>query len=63
MLLQHMHKKEFWILTNEYGNVLKHGNEADRLWPLSLVFMLKGNGNIFFFINKSKFTSKHIKNE
>ena len=29
ILLQHMHKKEFWILTNKCGNNLKHKNEAE----------------------------------
>jgi hypothetical protein len=28
ILLQHMHKKEFWILANKCGNKLKHENEA-----------------------------------
>ena len=31
ILLQHMHKKEFWILTNKCGNNLTHKNEAE--WP------------------------------
>ena len=31
ILLQHMLKKEFWILTNKCGNNLKHENEAE--WP------------------------------
>ena len=26
ILLQHMHKKEFWILTNKCGNNLTHQN-------------------------------------
>jgi hypothetical protein len=29
ILLQHMHKKEFWILTNKCGNNLKHENEVE----------------------------------
>ena len=29
ILRQHMHKKEFWILTNKCGNNLKHENEAE----------------------------------
>ena len=37
--LQHMHKKEFWILTNKYGNNLKHENEAEEPWPFSLVLV------------------------
>ena len=28
ILLQHIHKKEFWILTNKSENNLKHENEA-----------------------------------
>jgi hypothetical protein len=28
ILRQHMHKKEFWILTIKCGNKLKHENEA-----------------------------------
>ena len=40
MLLQHMRKKEFWILTNECENNLKHENEGKGPWPLSLVFVL-----------------------
>jgi hypothetical protein len=34
-----MHKKEFWILTNKCGNKLKHENEAEASWPLSLVYV------------------------
>jgi hypothetical protein len=30
ILRQHMHKKEFWILTIKCGNKLKHENEAER---------------------------------
>ena len=29
ILLQHMHKKEFLILTNKCGNNLKYENEAE----------------------------------
>ena len=29
ILLQRMHKNEFWILTNKCGNKLKHENEAE----------------------------------
>jgi hypothetical protein len=29
ILLQRMHKKEFWILTNKCGKKLKHENEAE----------------------------------
>ena len=39
ILLRHMHKKEFWILTNKCGNNLKHENEAKGPWPVSLVFV------------------------
>ena len=28
ILRQHMHKKEFWILTNKCGNKLKHETKA-----------------------------------
>ena len=41
ILLQHMHKKERWILINKCGNNLKHENEAGEPWPFSLVFVLK----------------------
>ena len=34
ILLQHMHKKEFWILTNKCENNLKHENEAEEPWIL-----------------------------
>jgi hypothetical protein len=34
ILLQHMHKKEFWILTNKCGNKLKHENEAKGPGPI-----------------------------
>ena len=34
-----MHKKEFWILTEKYGNNLKHENEAEEPWAFSLVFV------------------------
>jgi hypothetical protein len=36
---QHMHKKEFCILTIKCRNNLKHENEG--AWPLSLVFVFK----------------------
>ena len=39
--LQHMHKKEFCILTNKCGNNLKHENEANRPWPPNLVLVFK----------------------
>ena len=39
ILLQHMHKKEFWILTNKCGNNLKYENEAEEPWLFSLVFV------------------------
>ena len=39
ILLQHMHKKEFWILTNKCGNNPKHVNEAEEPWLFSLVFV------------------------
>ena len=39
--LQHMHKKEFWIFSNKCGNNLKHENEAEYPWLLSLVFVFK----------------------
>ena len=42
ILLQHMHKKEFWILTNKCENNLKHKNEAEKpSWLFSLVFVFK----------------------
>jgi hemerythrin len=31
ILLQHMHKKKFLILTNRCGNKIKHENEAEEL--------------------------------
>ena len=40
-ILEHMHGKESSILTNKCGNNLKHENEADRPWLLSLVFVFK----------------------
>ena len=39
ILRQHMHKREFWI--NKSGNNIKHENEAEGPWPLSLVFVFK----------------------
>ena len=39
ILLQHMLKKEFWILTNKCGKNLKHENEAE--WLFSLVFLFE----------------------
>ena len=41
ILLPHMLKKEFCILTNKCGNNLKHENEAENPWPFGLVFMFK----------------------
>ena len=40
-ILQHMHKKEFWILTNKCGNNPKYENEAEEPWLFSLVFVFK----------------------
>ena len=33
--------KRFWTLTNKCGNYLKHENEAEWPWRLSLVFVFK----------------------
>ena len=33
----HMHKREFWILTNKPGNNVRHENEAEGPWPLTFV--------------------------
>ena len=41
ILLQHMHKKEFCILTNKCGNNLKHKNEAGGPLLFSLVFVFE----------------------
>ena len=38
---QHMHKKEFCILTSKCGNNLKHENKVKGSWPVSLVFVFK----------------------
>ena len=58
MLLQHMHKKEFWTLINERENNLKHENEAKELLPLSLVFVFN---IISTFINQNpKFSFMHV---
>ena len=56
MLLQHLHKKEFWILTNECENNLKH--EAKGPWPLSLVFVF--NINSTFISQNPKFSFMHV---
>ena len=54
-LLQHMHKKEFWILTNKCGHNLKYKNEAEWPWLPNLVFMFTiistfiGQNPKFFF--------------
>ena len=66
ILLQHMHKKEFWILTNKCGNNLKQENEAEALncqwaeepWLFSLVFVFK---IISTFIGQNpKFLFMHV---
>ena len=36
ILLQHIHKKKFWILSNKCGNNLKHENEAGEPWPFMI---------------------------
>jgi hypothetical protein len=55
ILLQHVHKKEFWILTNKCGNKLKHENEAKG--PMQR-FHLEGNflpkGNIGLWKDRNK---------
>ena len=58
ILLQHMDKKEFCILTNKCENNLKHENEVEKLWLFSLVFVLK---IIFTFIGQNpKFFFMHV---
>ena len=60
MLLQHMHKKEFWIVTNECENNLKHENEAKGPYgpSASLVFVF----NIIsrFISQNPKFSFMHV---
>ena len=57
IFLQHMHKKEFWILTNKCGNNLKHENEAKWPWPFSLVFVFT---IISTFIGQNSFLYMHV---
>ena len=58
ILRQHIHKREFWILTNKSGNNVKHENEAEGPWPLSLVFVFK---IIFAFIGQNpRFFFMHV---
>ena len=60
VLLQHMHEKEFWIFTNRCENYLKHENEAEGPWPVSLVFVFNiiskviGQNPKFFFMHMLK---------
>ena len=60
ILLHHMLKKEFWILTNKCGNNLKHENEAEWPWLFSLVFVFEiistfiGQNPKFFFMHVLK---------
>ena len=60
ILLQHMLKKEYWVLTNKSGNNLKHENEAKWPWLFSLVFVFKiistfiGQNPKFFFMHVLK---------
>ena len=51
VLLQHMHKKEFWILTNKCGNNFKYENKAEGPRSVSLVFVFK---IISTFIGKNR---------
>ena len=59
-ILQHMHKREFWMLTNKCGNNRKHKNEAQEPRLFSLVFMFKiistfiGQNPKFFFMHVLK---------
>jgi hypothetical protein len=48
ILRQHMHKKEFWILTNKCGNKLKHENEA---FVFKLIFTFNSQNPKFFFMH------------
>ena len=43
ILLQHMHEKEFWILTNKCGNDLEHESEAEEPWLLALIIFTFSN--------------------
>ena len=52
ILLRHMHKREFLILTNKCGNNLKHENEAEEPWPVSIVFRVYAFFHIYW--SKSK---------
>ena len=60
ILLQHMLKKEFWILTNKCGNNLKHEDGAEWPWLFSPVFVFKiistfiGQNPKFFFMHVLK---------
>ena len=57
-LRQHMHKREFWILTNKSGNNVKHEKKAEGPWPLSLIFVFK---IIFTFVGQNpKFFFMHV---
>ncbi len=65
ILLQHMHKKVFWILTNKCGNNLKHENKAEEPWLFSLIFVFKNistfiGENPKFFLCMCLFTARSI---
>ena len=48
ILLQHMLKKEFWILTNKCGNNLKNENKAEWPWVLIISTFIGQNPKFFF---------------
>ena len=52
ILRQHMHKKEFWILTIKYGNKLKHEKEAE---APGLVFVFKLISTFFLTTTTTNF--------
>ena len=65
ILLQHMHKKVFWILTNKCGNNLKHENKAEEPWLFSLIFVFKIISTLIgenpkFFLCMCLFTARSI---
>jgi hypothetical protein len=54
ILRQHMHRKEFWILTNKSGNKLKQGNEVEGPCSASLTIASEKQTSNLFHLRWSK---------
>ena len=60
ILLQQMHKKEFWIFTNKCGNNLKHENEAELKLKIFRIYSSKSEILFYASVEEGCFASLTI---